>query len=308
HGLTCDNLLAAEVVTADGAVVRASEDVHPELLWALRGGGGNFGVVTAFELRLHPVGPEVLAGLVLHPAERAADVLALYRDVMLGAPDALSLAFGFVTAPDEPDVPARLRGRPAVIVAGMYAGDVAEGERALAGLRAYGPPAADLFGVVPYADFQCSLDDPPGHRNWWTAEHVRELPGAAIDALVRRARELPAGPSQLFIVAWGGAVARAPEGSTPIGGRDAAFIVHPLLLWDDAADDERVIAHGRAYRDDMRPWSTGATYLNFIGDEGRARTRAGFRPGDLERLARIKAEWDPDAVFRGNQAIVPAGA
>ncbi|MEA2268021.1 MAG: hypothetical protein QOC64_631 [Solirubrobacteraceae bacterium] len=304
HGLTCDNLVAADVVTAGGHVVRASEHENPELLWALKGGGGNFGVVTAFELALHPVGPDVLAGLVMHPAERGADVLRLFRDLMDGAPDGLSLAVDFTTAPAEPDIPAELHGRPVVLVAGMYAGDVAEGERLLAGLRAYGPPAVDCFEAVAYADFQCSIDDPPGYRNWWTAEHLADMPDEAIEAIVERAAALPTGPSQVFIVR--GAVARAAEGATPIGGRDARFIVHPLMMWSDAADDERLIAEGRAYREALRLWATGSTYLNFIGDEGRARIRAGFRPGEHERLARIKATWDPGNVFHGNQNIRPA--
>jgi FAD/FMN-containing dehydrogenase len=184
----------------------------------------------------------------------------------------------------------------------MYAGPVEAGERALAAIRAFGPPAADSFEPTTYADFQCSIDDPPGYRNYWTAEHVRELPDAAIRALHERSRHIPAGPSQLFIVAWGGAVARTGEDRSPLAGRDARFIVHPLFLWDDAADDEANVAIARAYRDDMRPWATGATYLNFLGDEGEARRRAGFTGGGLERLERVKAEWDPDGVFEVHRA------
>ena len=175
HGLACDNVLAVELVTADGRMVRASADEHPDLFWALRGGGGNFGVVTAFEFRLHPVGPEVFAGLVLHPADRGRELLALYRDVMRDAPDELSLGFGYVTAPAEPGIPEAMHGEQAVIVAGMHAGPLGEGEEALRAIRAFGPPAADFFGPAPYADFQSSLDDPPGFRNWWTAEHLTDL-------------------------------------------------------------------------------------------------------------------------------------
>jgi FAD/FMN-containing dehydrogenase len=168
HGLACDNLMAAELVTASGELVRASEEENPELLWALRGGGGNFGVVTAFELRLHPLGPEVLAGLVLHPAERGRDLLRVFRDVMLDAPEELGLAFAYFTAPAEPDVPEHLHGRQAVMVAGMYAGPPSAGEEALREIRAFGPPTADFFEPTAYADFQRSLDDPPGYRNYWT--------------------------------------------------------------------------------------------------------------------------------------------
>jgi FAD/FMN-containing dehydrogenase len=307
-GLACDNLLAAELVTADGDIVRASADENPELLWALKGGGGNFGVVTAFEFKLHPVGPEVLAGLVLHRAERGPELLARFRDLMQDAPEALGLALAYTTGPEEPDVPEHLHGEPIVLIAGMYAGPVAEGEEVLAEIRAFGPPEADFFGPVPYADFQCSIDDPPGYRNYWTAEHVTNLDDEAIDVIDRRAQELPSGPAQVFIVPWGGAVARVGEESSPLSGREASFVVHPLLLWADPADDERVIAHGRSYREDLAPFSSGAAYGNFIGDEGRERTQAGFGVASRDRLERLKAEWDPENVFRGNHHVRPAEA
>jgi len=226
---------------------------------------------------------------------------------MLSAPEELGLAFAFITAPDEEDVPAELRGKPAAIVAGMYAGPPEEGEEALRELRSFGPPAADYFGLTTYAEFQRSLDDPPGYRNYWTAEHLTELGEEAIEAIARRSAQIPASPSQLFIVPWGGAVARADSASSPLAGRETAFVVHPLLLWEDAADDERMFAIGRGYREDLAPFSTGATYLNFVGDEGEERVRAGFGAGNYERLARVKAEWDPDGVFHGNQSLVPAG-
>jgi FAD/FMN-containing dehydrogenase len=306
HGLACDNLLGAELVTARGELVRASEDENPDLLWALRGGGGNFGVVTAFELRLHRLGPEVLAGLVLHPAERGREVLRLFRDVMLDAPEELGLAFAYFTAPAEPDVPEELHGKQAVMVAGIYAGAPAAGEQALREIRAFGPPMADFFGPTAYPDFQRSLDDPPGCRNYWTAENVADLSDAAIEAIASRSEQIPSGPSQLFIVPWGGAVARATAESSPLAGRDAAFVVHPLLLWEDPADDQRMMELGRAYREDLRPYATGETYLNFVGDEGRERVRAGYADGAYERLSELKARWDPTNVFHGNQSLRPA--
>ena len=218
------------------------------------------------------------------------------------APDELSLACAFITAPeDDEDVPADLRGRPAVAILGMWAGSVGDGERALAPIRALRPDA-DFFGPTGYADFQCSVDDPPGYRNYWTAENVSDLPDEAIDALVRRAAELPAGPSQLFIVAWGGAVRRFGTEHSPLAGREARFIVHPLLLWEDPADDERCRSLARAFRTDVRRWSAGATYPNFLGDEGRERMSAAFGTA-AERLATVKAKWDPHGVFRTHQAI-----
>ena len=306
HGLACDNLLAAELVTADGALVRASADENPELFWALRGGGANFGVVTSLEFRLHPVGPQVLAGLVLHPAERGREVLRLFRDVMADAPDELGLAFAFITAPAEPDVPEELHDQPAVMVAGMYAGPLEAAEEALRPLREFGPPAADYFEPTGYADFQCSIDDPPGYRNYWTAENLAALPDDAIDAIAERSAELPAGPSQLFIVPWGGAVARAGADASPLAGRDAAFVVHPLLMWEDEADDEQMISLGRTYREDLAGYATGAAYLNFLGDEGADRVRAGFGESNYRRLVEAKTAWDATNTFRGNQNLLPA--
>ena len=305
HGLACDNLLAVELVTANGELVRASADEHPDLFWALRGGGGNFGVATAFEFRLHPIESEVLAGLALYPAEQGRELLALYRDVMRDAPEQLSLAFLYLTAPAEPDIPEHLHGRLAVAIAGMYAGPVEEGEEALHAIRAFGPPEVDFFAPMPYPEFQCMIDDPPGYRNYWTAEHLADMPDAAIDAITRRSEELPPGPAQVFIVSWGGAVARVSEDDSPLAGRDATFVVHPFALWEDAADDERMIAWARAFRDDLRAYATGDVYLNFIGDEGGARVRAGYGRSH-ERLARVKAEWDPENVFRASGNVAPS--
>ncbi|MGH9243452.1 MAG: FAD-binding oxidoreductase [Acidimicrobiales bacterium] len=301
HGLACDNLVGAELVTWDGRIVRASEHEHPELLWALRGGGGSFGVVTAFELKLHPLGPDVFGGVALFGAARGHEVLHAFRDVMNEAPDELSLACSFTTAPDDDAVPAELRSRPVVAILGMWAGGVADGERALAPIRALGPDA-DFFGPTGYADFQSSVDDPPGYRNYWTAENVVDLPDAAIDVLVRRATELPLGPSQLFIVAWGGAVPRFGPTHSPLAGREARFIIHPLLLWENPADDDRNRALARAFRRDVHPWSTGASYPNFLGDEGSARMSEAFGTS-TERLAAVKAQWDPHGHFHTHQAI-----
>jgi FAD/FMN-containing dehydrogenase len=183
----------------------------------------------------------------------------------------------------------------------MWAGDPADGERALEPFRALGPDA-DFFGVTGYADFQCSIDDPPGFRNYWTAENVVDLPDEAIDRIVARAADMPAGPSQLFIVAWGGAVARVDVGHSPLAGRESRFIVHPLMLWEDPADDACCIEVARAFRADMEPWSTGATYPNFLGEEGRARMSAAYGESTA-LLAAVKAHWDPHGVFHTHQAL-----
>jgi FAD/FMN-containing dehydrogenase len=304
HGLACDNLLAVELVTAGGEQVRASAEENPELFWALRGGGGNFGVATAFEFRLHPIEAEVFAGLALYPAARGRELLALYRDTMRDAPEGLSLAFVYLTAPAEEDIPEHLHGRQVVAVAGMHAGPADEGERLLRPFREFGPEV-DFFGPMPYADFQCMIDDPPGYRNYWTAEHLTDMPDGAIEAIAQRSEELPAGPAQLFIVSWGGAV-RDGEDASPLAGRDATFVVHPFALWEDAADDARMIAWARAFRGDLSAYATGDVYLNFVGDEGAARVKAGYGERNYERLARIKREWDPESVFRASGYVAPA--
>jgi FAD/FMN-containing dehydrogenase len=304
HGLACDNLVAAELVTAEGRLVRASETENSDLLWALRGGGGNFGVVTALELRLHPVGPEVYGGVMMYTAARGPELLRRWRDVMSDAPEELSLAFAYITPPaDDPDVPAHLRGRLAVVVAGMYAGSIADGEQALRPIRELGPADLDAFGPVRYADLQSSLDDPPGYRNYWTAEQLPDIPDELVDLIHARALEMPGSAPQIFCVAWGGAVARHDEG--PLAGRDTRYVVHPLMLWDDPVDDADVFAWGRSFRAAIGEHTSGVTYLNFTGDEGAERVRAQYRPGAYERLAHLKAEWDPDNVFRGVGSVVP---
>jgi FAD/FMN-containing dehydrogenase len=305
HGLACDNLVAAELVTAAGDLVRASEDENPELLWALRGAGGNFGVVIALEFALHPVGPEVLAGGVFLPGDMAPEAMTLFRDVMAGAPEELGLGLAICTAPDEEFIPAPLRGQPAVLIGGMYAGSVADGEQALAELRAFGPPAADLFAPMPYTAFQSMFDDPPGYRNYWTAEQLPDLLPGAIEAIDERSARMPAGASQVFIVPWGGQIPRATSADSPLSGRDAGFVVHPLFLWEDPKDDDYMFELGRGFRDDLAPYSTGDVYLNFIGDEGDERVRDGFAPGALERLREIKREWDPQNVFHADRRISP---
>jgi FAD/FMN-containing dehydrogenase len=303
HGLACDNLLAVELVTADGRHVRASPTQHPDLFWALRGGGGNFGVVTAFEFRLHPVGPQVFAGLALYPAARGRELMALYRDVVRDAPEGLSLAFLYLHAPAEEGIPEHLQGELAVAIAGMHAGPVDEGR---AVMRAFPPAAADFFEPMPYADFQCMIDDPPGYRNWWTSEHLADLPDEAIEAIARRSEAMPAGLSQLFMVSWGGAVACVGQDASPLSARHARFVVHPFGMWEDPADDAATIAWARGFRDDLAEFATGAVYLNFVGDEGEARVRAGYGPGSYERLARVKAEWDPENLFRASGNVPPA--
>ena len=307
-GFTCDNLLAAEVVTADGRVVRASADENPELFWGLRGGGGNFGIVTAFHLQLHPVGPVVFGGLIAWPAPMAGDVVRFWRDFMLSAPDEVGTALAFITAPPADFVPEPVRGHPILGCVVCYAGDPDEGEAVLRPLREFGPPPLDLLGPMPYVAVQdlITAGNPRGLRNYWSADFLAELPDEAIDVHVAHATE-PVSPfSQMLLVAGGGAIARVPEDATAFSGRKAPFNAHYLSLWEDEADDEKNIAYTRAIATAMKPWTTGRVYLNFIGDEGIDRIEASYGKEKYARLQKLKGEWDPDNLFRHNQNIKPA--
>ena len=309
-GFTCDSLLSAEVVVADGRTVTASATLNPDLFWALRGGGGNFGIVTEFTLRLHPVGPVVLGGMLMHPAEAAGPLVRFWRDFMLDAPDEVGSAVAFVTAPPAPFVPEELRGRPVAGVFLLYAGDADEGQRVLAPLLDYGPPAVNLVQPIPYVDVQRLLDagNPEGMRNYWSGDFLRELPDDAVDRLVGIATRPTSPLSQVILMAGGGAIARVHEEDTAFGQRSAPFTLHYLSMWPAAADDAVNIAHGRRLAETMKPWTTGRAYLNFLGDEGPGRVAAAYGPEKYARLQALKRVWDPENVFRNNQNITPAEA
>jgi FAD/FMN-containing dehydrogenase len=310
HGMTVDNLISAEVVLADGTQVRASADEHPDLYWALRGGGGNFGVVTAFEFRLHDLGPEVFALNVAYPIEDAARVLAGWRDVVAGAPDELSTVGLLWALPVIPELPEHLRGRRYVGVAGMYAGDPAEGERLTRGLRELATPLLDMSGAVAYLDFQRSLDPyfPAGLRYYWKALYLDALSDDAVDLTVAWDRRCPSDRTLTVIRHCGGAIARVGAGETAFGDRSSEWMLSIDATWDDPAGDEANIAWTRAFWDDAHRFSTGQTYFNFPGllEEGDAAVRASYG-ANHDRLARVKAAYDPENRFRLNQNIRPAG-
>jgi FAD/FMN-containing dehydrogenase len=302
-GLACDNLLAVELVTADGATVRASEDEHPELFWALHGGGGNFGVATSFTFRLHRL-PLVTAALLIWGPERGPEVVRAYRDFLEAAPDEVGGGLIFLTGPPEDFVPERLVGRLTVAVLVVYAGEEADARAAMAPMLALGPDG-QMIAEMPYAELQCMLDDPPGYRNYWSAEYLDDVPDEAVDRFCARAPDMIVpSPSQHVLFPQGGAVARGPS-EYPIPWRRAAWCVHPFGLWEDPADDERARRWAHDIRADLRPWATGDVYLNFIGDEGRERLVAGFGRENYDRLAAVKAAWDPDNVFRLNHNVEP---
>ena len=307
-GFTTDNLLEAQVVTADGRQVTASRTVNPDLFWGLRGGGGNFGIVTEFTLRLHPVGPMVLGGMLMYPAAMAREVTRAWRDLMLSAPDALGSGLAFITAPPADFVPEPVRGHPVLGIVICWNGPEEAGRAALAPFLAAAPPAIDMVQLMPYVAVQQMLDpgNPKGMQNYWSGDFFDTLPDEAIDTLVEHATA-PASPlTQIILVAGGGAIARVPEDETAFGSRTAAFNIHYLGMWPDPADGDRNIAAIKTLAGAMKPWTSGAVYLNFLGDEGQARIEAGFGTARYERLREIKKTWDPTNVFRHNQNIPPA--
>src|SRR3954451_22632162 len=306
HGLPCDTLRAVDLLAADGAAVRASRDEHPDLFWALHGGGGNYGVATAFEFHLHPLGPIVMAGLLLWPGERGRDVVERMREVMDGAPEELALATVYLTGPPEPFVPEHLQGKLCCGLAFLWAGEEPDGGEAHAQRFRDLGPTVDLVGPIPYTQFQSMIDDPPGLRNYWTADYLDGLPHAAIDVFVGHSDEMPVpSAAQSILFPWGGAVARVTPEDTPMSRRDASWVCHPFVLWENAADDERHIAWGRGLSADMKRFASGGVYLNCIGDEGGDRVRAAFGES-FDRLAAIKKTYDPDNFFCRNQNIRPA--
>jgi FAD/FMN-containing dehydrogenase len=310
-GMTIDNLVSAEVILADGRQVRASADEHPDLHWALRGGGGNFGVVTSFELRLHDLGPEVFALNVAYPIEDAGRVIAGWRDAVAGAPDELSTA-GFIwSLPVVDELPEHMRGLPYVGVAGMWAGDPDEGERATRGLRELATPLLDTSGRADYLDVQRSLDPlfPAGQRRYWKALYLDGFSDAAIDTTVDWSNRRPSNDTLVIVRHCGGAMSRVGAEETAFGDRSSEWMLSIDSTWNDPADDATNVAYTRGFWDAALPFSDGKTYFNFPGllEEGEAAVRDSYGANHA-RLARIKAVYDRDNCFRLNQNIRPASA
>ena len=308
-GFTCDNIVSAQVVVADGRIVTTSDTENPDLFWALRGGGGNFGVVTEFTFRLHPVGPIVLGGLLMYPGHLGREVLRNYRDYIASAPDAVGGGVAFITAPPADFVPEPARGKPVVGVLICYNGDPDEGREVLAPLLEFGPPAMAMVQPMPYVAVQQLIDpgNPKGMSNYWSGDFLTGLPDEAIDTYVGLL-ESPVSPmSQFMVVPGGGAVARVADDSTALTQRSAPWNLHYLSMWaPDPEQDEANIAFTRKVAAAMKPWTTGHVYLNFIGDEGLHRVEQSYGAETFARLQQIKREWDPTNVFCHNQNIPPA--
>ncbi len=306
-GMTIDNLLSAEIVTADGAIVTASPKSHSELFWAIRGGGGNFGVVTSFEFQLHELGPEVLSGLIVHPIENAPELLAEFATIADNSPDELTVWSVMRKAPPLPFLPAEWHGREVLIFAACYSGPMDEGEKAMATLRALGEPIADVISPHKYVDWQAAFDPllTPGARNYWKSHDLDELSSEAISGLLEAIANLPDPACEVFIAHVGGAMARVEPGSTAYPRRSAHFIMNVHTRWEDPGKDAECIDWARELYDQMQPHASGSAYVNFM-PEDEADHMAGAYGDNGDKLSRIKGTYDPANLFRVNHNILPA--
>ncbi|HTO10395.1 MAG TPA: FAD-binding oxidoreductase [Candidatus Binatia bacterium] len=308
HGLTVDNLLSADVVTADGELVRASAAENPDLFWAIRGGGGNFGVATSFEFALHPVGPQVIAGLIVHPFAAARDVLREYRELVAKAPDELCCWVVMRKAPPLPFLPPEVHGTEVLVLALCYAGDLAAGAEAAAPFKAIGSPIADVVGPMPFAAWQAAFDPllTPGARNYWKSHDFVDLPDPLIDTLLDAVRRLPSPECEIFIGSLGGAINRVPAGATAYPHRNVNFVMNVHTRWRAASEDGPCIAWTRVLYEAAAPFATGGVYVNFMPEDESQRVQAGAYGPNYARLARLKAKFDPRNLFRMNQNVTPA--
>jgi FAD/FMN-containing dehydrogenase len=307
-GWTTDNVLGMDLVTADGRLVRASEDEHPDLFWGLRGGCGNFGVVTGIDYALYPVGPEVVGGLVAWPASEAPRVLELYRTLADAAPPELTLVVLMRLAPPAPWLPTAIHGKPIVAMLACHSGPPDEGERAVAPIKSLGTPVGDVLVRRPYAQLQSLLDatQPKGRRYYWKSEYLPGVSPALCERFMAHAATVPSPHSAVILFQVGGALNRRDEGHSPVGNRDARFVLNVAGAWESADGDRANIGWVREAWEDMKVFSTGGTYVNFLTeDEGPERIAAALGKG-LHRLARVKATWDPHNVFRTNRNVRPA--
>ncbi|WP_129112661.1 FAD-binding oxidoreductase [Halegenticoccus tardaugens] len=306
YGMTVDNLASADVVTADGELVRASEEENRDLLWGIRGGGGNFGIVTSFEFRLHDVGPEILSGLIVHPHDDAADVLRFVREFNAGVPDDLVVWFVLRKAPPLPFLPEDVHGTDVLVLAAFYAGDPVAGEARMEPLREFGDPIADVIGPHRYVEWQQAFDPllEPGARNYWKSHNFADLTDEAIDTAVEYAARLPSPQTELAFARLGGAVTRVPADATAYPHRDAEYVMNVHTRWEDPARDDECVTWAREFYDAMAPYALAGTYVNFIS-EGEDDESSAY--GDnYERLTELKREYDPTNLFRTNQNVEPA--
>jgi FAD/FMN-containing dehydrogenase len=307
-GLTVDNLVSADVVTAEGELVHASETENEDLFWGLRGGGGNFGIVTSFEFELHEVGPTVLSGPIVHPFEDAAAVLSAYREFTTEAPDDATVWFVIRHAPPLPFIPEEWHGEKVLILAAFYAGEMSEGEAVLRPLRDIGDPIADAIGPHPYAGWQGAFDGlaPTGNRNYWKSHNFVEMTDGMIDTFVEYGETIPTELTEIACAQLGGAINDRPVDATAYPHRDAEFTMVLHTQWEDAERDEECIAWAREVHEAMTPHATGGVYANFV-PEAVGDQQAAYRE-NYDRLVEIKDTWDPENLFRLNHNVEPTNS
>jgi FAD/FMN-containing dehydrogenase len=306
-GWTSDTVVGIDVVTADGQLVRASDEENADLFWGLRGGGGNFGVVTGIDYTLYPVGPEIVGGVVAWPASDAPEVIELYRTLAEEAPPELTLVTFIRPAPPAPWLPEDIHGKPIVAILACYSGDPAEGEKAVAPIKSFGEPIGDVLVRRPYAQVQSLLDatQPKGRRYYWKSEYLPSIEPALCDKFIEHAAKIPSPHSAAILFQLGGALNELEEDHSPVGNRDARYVFNLGGSWEQAEDDDVNLAWTRDAWNDLKQFSTGGTYINFLTeDEGPERIEAALRTG-LQRLPEVKAKWDPENVFRTNRNIEP---
>jgi hypothetical protein len=305
-GLTIDNLISADVVTANGELVRASEKENADLFWGIRGGGGNFGVVTSFEFKLHTVGPTVLAGLIVHPLGDAKDVMRFHRDFMKKVPDEFVCWFVMRQAPPLPFLPPEWHGKEILALAVCYNGDISEGERIAKPLREFGSPIADIIGPMPYTAWQTVLDPllTPGARNYWKSHDFTDTSDGLIEVMMDHARRIPDPQTEIACAQLGGVVSRVPRGATAYNHRDGQYVMNVHGRWADPAKDEACIAWARSLWKACEPFATGSVYVNFLTQEEGDRVREAYGE-NFDRLVELKNKYDPTNLFGVNQNIRP---
>lgn len=306
HGMTIDNLISAEMVTADGKRLGASEKDNAELFWALRGGGGNFGVVTEFEFALHPLGPEILAGLIVFPFAQAKQVLTRYRQLANAAPEDLSVWVVLRQAPPLPFLPENVHGQEVVVLPIFYAGAVAEGQKLVQRLRTFGDVLGEHVGAQPYTEWQKAFDPllAPGARNYWKSHNFTELNNGALDAIIEYAGKLPSPQCEIFIGHIAGAANRVAPNAMAYAHRDAKFVLNVHGRWDSPAQDVRCVEWARAFFNASAPYASAGAYVNFMTEEEGNRVAAAYG-SNYDRLVQIKRRYDPENVFHLNQNIKP---
>ena len=307
YGMSIDNLISAEVVTAKGEILRASESENSDLFWALRGGGGNFGIVTGFEFQLHPVGPEVLSGLIVHPLEDAKTLLPAFREAAKAAPDELTIWSILRKAPPLPFLPEEWHGKEVLVFALCYCGDMAEGEKAVSSIRSLGTPIADVVGPHPFVGWQAAFDPllEPGARNYWKSHDFLDLSDEAIDTLLSAVKNLPTPECEVFIAHVGGAMSRVPSDATAYPQRASHFIMNVHTRWRDPSEDATCIGWARDLFEKTAPFAIGTVYINFMPDDEDDRVVDAY--GDnYAKLIEVKKKYDPENLFRMNQNITPS--